>query len=122
MSGVLKNALDLLDADQVAGKVVGAISVLGGPANSNAVNDVARIMRWLHAWVIPRQITVGRASTVFVDGQILDESLRRRFERFAETLAWSALRIADSDTCMSATSSTDTCETTLPRENLVGAW
>ena len=49
MSGVLKNALDLLDVDHLEGKVVGGISVLGGPANSNALNDLGRIMRWCHA-------------------------------------------------------------------------
>jgi FMN reductase len=95
MSGVLKNALDLLDVAHLEGKVVGGISVLGGPANSNALNDLGRVMRWCHAWVIPQQIAVGRASTVFVNGQIADEGLQRRFEQFARSLVWSATRLGD---------------------------
>jgi len=105
MSGVLKNALDLLDVEHLEGKVVGAISVLGGPANSNALNDVGRIMRWCHAWVIPQQIAIGRARTAFVNGQIVDEDLRRRFERLADSLIWSATRLGNLDTDVSGTSS-----------------
>jgi FMN reductase len=106
MSGVLKNALDLLDVQHLEGKVVGAISVLGGPANSNALNDLGRVMRWCHAWVIPQQIAVGRARTIFVNGQIADEELRRRFEQFAQTLVWSATRLSNSEIKASETPST----------------
>lgn len=53
VSGVLKNALDLMSFDQLSGKVTGLISVLGGQPNSNALNDLRVIMRWVHAWVIP---------------------------------------------------------------------
>jgi FMN reductase len=45
VSGVLKNALDLLSFDQLAGKVTAAISILGGQANSNALNDLRLIKR-----------------------------------------------------------------------------
>ena len=40
---------------ELSGKVAGAISVLGGQANSNALNELRLIMRWVHAWVIPEQ-------------------------------------------------------------------
>jgi FMN reductase len=106
MSGVLKNALDLLDVEHLEGKVVGGISVLGGPANSSALNDLGRIMRWLHAWVIPQQIAVGRASTVFVNGQIADREMRHRFEQFAHSLVRSAARLGDLDVAATETSST----------------
>ena len=53
VSGVMKNALDLLTFDELSGKVTGLISVLGGQSNSNALNDLRVIMRWVHAWVIP---------------------------------------------------------------------
>lgn len=98
MSGVLKNALDLLDSDHLQGKVVGAISVLAGPANSNALNELGRIMRSCHAWVLPQQIAIGRARTIFANGQIADTELERRFDRFAESLVWSASRIGDFET------------------------
>ena len=121
MSGVLKNALDLLDPDHLEGKVVGTISVLGGPANSNALNDVGRVMRWCHAWVIPQQIAVGRASTVFVNGQISDAGLRKRFEDFAQSLVWSATRLGDLDLSVRDNSSPLESRIDIESSNLVSA-
>ncbi len=87
VSGVLKNALDLMDFEQLDGKVTGLISVLGGQSNSNALNDLRVIMRWVHAWVIPEQIAVGEAWKAFdADGKILDEKVSQRFDQFAQSL------------------------------------
>ena len=87
VSGVLKNALDLMDFEQLDGKVTGLISVLGGQSNSNALNDLRVIMRWVHAWVIPEQIAVGQAWKAFdTDGKILDEKVSQRFDQFAQSL------------------------------------
>ncbi len=87
VSGVLKNALDLMDFEQLDSKVTGLISVLGGQANSNALNDLRVIMRWVHAWVIPEQIAVGQAWKAFSpDGKLLDEKLSQRFDQFAQSL------------------------------------
>ena len=87
VSGVLKNALDLMDFEQLDGKVTGLISVLGGQSNSNALNDLRVIMRWVHAWVIPEQIALGQAWKAFgSDGKILDEKLSQRFDQFAQSL------------------------------------
>jgi NAD(P)H-dependent FMN reductase len=97
ISGVLKNALDMLDTKHLAGKVVGIVSVLGGPANANAWNELSRIMRCCHAWVIPQYVAIGRASSVFVDGQISDVDLRVRFQEFADSLTRSAVRLCGLD-------------------------
>lgn len=87
VSGVLKNALDLMDFEQLDGKVTGLLSVLGGQSNSNALNDLRVIMRWIHAWVIPEQIAIGQAWKAFgPDGKILDEKLSQRFDQFAQSL------------------------------------
>lgn len=87
VSGVLKNALDLMDFEQLDSKVTGLISVLGGQSNSNALNDLRVIMRWVHAWVIPEQIAIGQAWKAFdPDGKILDEKLSQRFDQFAQSL------------------------------------
>lgn len=87
VSGVLKNALDLMDFEQLDGKVTGLISVLGGQSNSNALNELRLIMRWVHAWVIPEQIAVGQAWKAFgPDGKIFDEKLSQRFDQFAQSL------------------------------------
>lgn len=87
VSGVLKNALDLMDFEQLDGKVAGLISVLGGQSNSNALNDLRVIMRWVHAWVIPEQIAIGQAWKAFSsEGKLLDEKLSQRFDQFAQSL------------------------------------
>jgi len=87
VSGVLKNALDLMSFEEMADKVTGIISVLGGQANSNALNDLRVIMRWVNAWVIPEQIGIAQAWKAFGDdGKLLDEKLAERFDRFAQSL------------------------------------
>ncbi len=87
LSGVLKNALDLMSFEHLDGKVVGSISVLGGQVNSNALNDLRVILRWVHAWVIPEQIAIGEAWKAFSpDGKLLDEKLSQRFDKFAQSL------------------------------------
>ena len=87
VSGILKNALDLMSFDHLDGKVAGAISVLGGQSNNNALNDLRTILRWVHTWVIPEQIAIGQSWKAFsADGKLLDEKLSERFDRFAESL------------------------------------
>ncbi|NWF57897.1 MAG: NAD(P)H-dependent oxidoreductase [Fischerella sp.] len=87
VSGVLKNALDLMSFDQLSGKVAGLISVLGGQPNSNALNDLRVILRWVHAWVIPEQVAIGQAWKAFnAEGKLLDDKLSQRFDQFAQSL------------------------------------
>ena len=78
-SGVLKNALDLMGFDEFEGKMVGLVGVSGGALGaSNALNDLRGVGRALHAWVVPEQASVARASHAF------DENGRLRDERLAE--------------------------------------
>jgi FMN reductase len=87
VSGVLKNALDLMSFEHLSGKVVGVMSVLGGQSNSNALNDLRVILRWVHAWVIPEQVAVGQAWKAFSeDGKIQDAQLSKRLDQFAQSL------------------------------------
>ncbi|MGJ3252972.1 MAG: NADPH-dependent FMN reductase [Elainellaceae cyanobacterium] len=86
VSGVIKNALDLMSFDELSDKVTGVISVLGGQSNSNALNDLRLIMRWVHGWVIPEQIAIGQAWNAFDDGKLVDEKLSQRFDAFAQSL------------------------------------
>ncbi|MBE9117389.1 NAD(P)H-dependent oxidoreductase [Lusitaniella coriacea LEGE 07157] len=97
VSGVLKNALDLMSFEHLDGKVTGVISVLGGQSNSNALNDLRVIMRWVHAWVIPEQIAIGQAWNAFSpEGKILDEKLSQRFDGFAQSLVENTQKIRGS--------------------------
>ena len=87
VSGVMKNALDLMSFEHLSGKVTGVISVLGGQSNSNALNDLRIIVRWVHGWVIPEQIAVGQAWQAFdSSGKVKDEKLGQRFDAFAQSL------------------------------------
>ncbi len=87
VSGVLKNALDLMSFEHLSGKVTGAISVLGGQSNSNALNDLRIIVRWVHGFVIPEQIAVGQAWQAFdPQGKLKDAKLAERFDDFAQSL------------------------------------
>ncbi len=87
VSGVLKNALDLMSFEHLDGKVVGLISVLGGQSNSNALNDLRVIMRWVHSFVIPEQVAIGQAWKAFdTDGKLVDETLSQRLDEFTKSL------------------------------------
>jgi FMN reductase len=94
ISGVLKNTLDLMSFDQLSGKVAGFISILGGQVNSNALNDLRVILRWVHAWAIPEQVAIGQAWQVFTpDGKISDEKLSKRLDQFALSLVENTRKI-----------------------------
>jgi len=96
VSGVLKNALDLMSFDQLSGKVTGLISILGGQPNSNALNDLRIILRWVHAWCIPEQIAIGQAWKAFnPEGKLLDEKLSQRFDQFAQSLVENTRKLRD---------------------------
>jgi FMN reductase len=87
VSGVLKNTLDLMSFDQLSGKVTGFITILGGQSNSNALNDLRIILRWVHAWSIPEQVAIGQAWQAFTpEGKLTDEKLSQRLDQFAQSL------------------------------------
>jgi len=85
VSGVLKNALDLLDDEHIEGKMIGLLSVLGGVSSTNALNTLRTICRQLHCWVLPEQIVVAHAEKSFnLEGQLIDKGLEQRIEKFAK--------------------------------------
>jgi FMN reductase len=87
VSGVLKNALDLMSFEQLSGKVAGLISILGGQANSNALNDLRVILRWTHTWSILEQVAIAQAWKAFSsEGKLTDEKLSQRLDQFAQSL------------------------------------
>lgn len=94
VSGVLKNALDLMSFDELSNKVTGLISVLGGQSNSNALNDLRVIMRWVHGWVIPEQVAIGQAWKAFdAEGNLTDDKLAERLDGFAKSLVESTQKL-----------------------------
>ncbi|MGF1590066.1 MAG: NADPH-dependent FMN reductase [Pleurocapsa sp.] len=94
VSGVLKNALDLMSFEHLSDKVTGLISVLGGQSNSNALNTMRIIVRWVHGWVIPEQIAIGQAWQAFdTEGKLKDEKLAERFDTFAQSLVDNSVKL-----------------------------
>jgi FMN reductase len=101
VSGVLKNMLDLLDFEHMEGKVVAAISVLGGPHDCNALNDLRRIARWCHAWMIPEQVAIGHARQVFTNGELESDDIKQRLASLADSLIVNTWKLSD---CLSSQS------------------
>lgn len=75
-SGVLKNALDLLDERHLGGKMVGLLAVAKGDAGAmNTLNHLRHVARWVNAWVLPQQVSIPRAMEAFADGRVAREGL-----------------------------------------------
>ena len=95
LSGVLKNALDLMSFEHLSDKVTGLISVLGGQSNSNALNDMRVIVRWVHGFVIPEQVAIGQAWKAFdKEGKLIDQKLLERCDKFVDSLIETTEKLA----------------------------
>lgn len=87
VSGVLKNALDLIELEHIAGKVVGLIAIVGGAHSTNALNAMRLICRQLHCWVLPDQLVIPYSEASFnAQGELKDEQLERKLEKLLEHL------------------------------------
>ncbi len=80
MTGALKNALDLVGADALRGKIVGMVGIAGGASGAvNTLNAMRIIGRNLHCWVLPQEVSVANASQVIdPDGTIKDLDIKER--------------------------------------------
>lgn len=66
MTGVLKNALDLLGPNELRGKLIGLVAVARGDAGAmNTLNHLRQFGRWVDAWVLPHQVSIPSASEAF---------------------------------------------------------
>jgi FMN reductase len=87
MSGVLKNALDLLEEEHITGKVVGLIAIVGGVHSTNALNTMRLICRQLHCWVLPEQLVIPYSEENFdAQGELKDRLFEERLEKLVEHL------------------------------------
>ncbi len=89
LSGVLKNALDLMTFDELEGKVIGLIGVSGGSMGAlNALNSLRTIGRNLHAWVLPQQVSIPEAHKYFDEnGRINNPEIRERLLEVGKMVA-----------------------------------
>jgi NAD(P)H-dependent FMN reductase len=89
MSGVLKNALDLMGFKEFEGKLIGLVGVSGGMMGAtNALVSLRNVGRALHAWVLPDQVSIPQAWSQFDrDGSLTDEALEKRLKRIGQQVA-----------------------------------
>lgn len=65
-SSPLKTALDYCGFEEFEGKTVGLLAVSGGASSyPTALTHLRMVARSLRAWVLPHQVGIGSASTVF---------------------------------------------------------
>jgi NAD(P)H-dependent FMN reductase len=86
-SGVLKNALDYLGRDEIAGKTVGLLEVAGGSFPKPAMAHLRGVCRTLNAWTLPLEVGVPRSHETVGDDAIVEESIRRRVRRLGREVA-----------------------------------
>ena len=89
LSGVLKNALDLMGPEQFEGKVVGLVGVAGGHTGAiNSLNTMRTIGRNLHCWVVPQEVSVADAGKMFdEDGSLKDPAVDQRLRDLGHVVA-----------------------------------
>ncbi len=100
MSGILKNAIDLMGFKEFEGKMIGLVGVSGGLMGAtNALVSLRTVGRALHAWVIPDQVSIPQAWRKFdSDGEINDETIRKRLMRLGQELThYSSLHASDNE-------------------------
>lgn len=94
ISGVLKNALDLVNEEDLAGKVVGLIGVIGGVHSTNALNTLRVICRQLRCWVLPEQLVIPHAEESFTpEGGLKDPLLDERLDQLIGHLIAAARKL-----------------------------
>ncbi|MFD7525134.1 NADPH-dependent FMN reductase [Paenibacillus chitinolyticus] len=86
MSGVLKNALDHMDAQYVDGKVVLSMSSAGGAVGVSSLQQLQTVVRNLHGINCPEWISIGGAGRTFNE-QGEPETLQIR-ERILRTVTY----------------------------------
>lgn len=87
ISGVLKNAIDLLEQHHMEGKVVGLISILGGAQSAGSLDTLRIICRQLHAWTIPDQVIIANSAQAFDSkGCLIAPGISPRIDKFLNQL------------------------------------
>jgi NAD(P)H-dependent FMN reductase len=88
-SGILKNALDLHDIDDVQGKVVGLVATAGAKqGGGGALIGLRAVFRALKAWILPQDVSVPESGKAFAeDGSLLDPALQFRLHELGRQVA-----------------------------------
>ena len=70
MSSTMKLQLDWLSKEQLAGKPVALVSLLGGKSNTSTLNHMRHVCRWLGALCIPEQIAIPTEKPIWRRGDL----------------------------------------------------
>jgi FMN reductase len=98
-SGVLKNALDLLNIDDFQNKMVGLLAVAGGSVGATSSLSHLRVIgRQLHAWVLPGQVSIGSSYKAFdAEGNATNPDIEKRLRELGRDVARFAFLHAQAD-------------------------
>jgi FMN reductase len=63
------------------------MSTLGGAQNSNTLNHMRIMLRWLHAWPVPEQLAIGKVKEAFnEEGDLVDDEHKERLEKLVKSV------------------------------------
>lgn len=86
-SGVLKNALDLLGADELGGKLFGLMGVGAGDMGAiNTLGHLRYVVRGVGGWSLPIQVSIAHAHEAFDGARLKDAKLEDRIKAFGREL------------------------------------
>ena len=69
ISGVLKNALDLMGSKEFEGRMVGLVGVAGGATGAVLpLASLRNIGRSIHSWVVPQEVSIPKVRESFTAG------------------------------------------------------
>ena len=55
--------------------------------NSNTLNHMRIMLRWLHAWPVPEQVAVGHVKEAFDEnGKLNDEDVKQRLQKLVDSV------------------------------------
>lgn len=88
-TGALKNAIDLGSFAEYEGKMIGLVGVAGGAMGAlGALGHLRTVARQLHAWVLPRQVSIASSGSAFTpEGRLADPALETRLHDLGHELA-----------------------------------
>lgn len=82
----LKNALDYVKRDQIAGTTVGLLEVAGGDYPKSALIHLRTVARTLNAWTLPLEVGIPAAYDTVGDDGIEDPDIESRVRELGEQL------------------------------------
>lgn len=95
-SGVLKNALDLLQYDQLEHKMFGLIGIAGGDLGAvHALSHLRTVVRGVGGHCIPQQISLPSVYRHFDGDRLTEAEIQERVEEFAQYMLLHTLRLKD---------------------------